>query len=57
MLFNIRPQTIAQLNAVLEEMPSRFSPEQQEEIVQVVTDVLGQYSGVAQTNGEETKED
>ncbi|KAF4584448.1 DNA-directed RNA polymerase III subunit RPC9 [Ophiocordyceps camponoti-floridani] len=41
MMFNHRPPDVAHLNTLVEDMSDRFSPEQQQEIVHVVADVLG----------------
>jgi DNA-directed RNA polymerase subunit F len=57
MLFNIRPQTNAQLSTILEDMSTRFSEEQQASILRIVADVLGQFPAAAQPNGNEAKGD
>jgi len=56
MLFNIRPQTIAQLSIILEDMSSRFPQDQQESILEIVTEVLGHYPVPGQPNGDESKD-
>ncbi|KAI1164752.1 HRDC-like protein [Nemania serpens] len=43
MIVNLRPTTIPALNAVLEDMEGRFSEQQQEAIIQIVTEVLGEF--------------
>ncbi|PKS09750.1 hypothetical protein jhhlp_004371 [Lomentospora prolificans] len=43
MLFNLRPQSVANLNTSIEELEDRFTLEQQEAIIEVVVDVLGQF--------------
>lgn len=41
MILNLRPTNVPTLNAVLEDMEDRFTPEQQEDIVAGVAEVLG----------------
>jgi hypothetical protein len=41
MILNLRPASIAELNTFVEDMADRFTPEQQEEIVGIVGEVLG----------------
>lgn len=53
MIFNIRPTSTAALNVVLENMEDRFSPETQEEILGVITEVLGQFPQEPEENGQE----
>ncbi|KAI1199317.1 HRDC-like protein [Nemania serpens] len=43
MVVNLRPTTTAALNAVLEDMEGRFSEQQQEAIIQIVIEVLGEF--------------
>ncbi|KAI0406394.1 HRDC-like protein [Xylaria palmicola] len=43
MIVNLRPANSPALNAALEEMEGRFSEQQQEEIIGIVADVLGQF--------------
>ncbi|KAL6854131.1 RNA polymerase Rpb4 domain-containing protein [Trichoderma novae-zelandiae] len=43
MILNLRPATVAALNTVIEEMGERFSDEQQEEMVAIISEVLGQF--------------
>ncbi|KAI0876552.1 HRDC-like protein [Hypoxylon argillaceum] len=43
MVVNMRPTTIEALNAVIEDMVGRFSEEKQEEIINIIIDVLGQF--------------
>ncbi|KAI1108665.1 HRDC-like protein [Nemania sp. NC0429] len=52
MVVNLRPTTIAALNAVLEDMEGRFSEQQQEAIIQIVVEVLGEFPP-APEDGEE----
>lgn len=42
MLFNHRPETIATLNTVVEDLEERFSTEDQEALIGIVVEVLGQ---------------
>ncbi|KAH7040161.1 RNA polymerase II, partial [Microdochium trichocladiopsis] len=43
MLINLRPTNIPSLNTVLEEMETRYTEAQQEDIVQGVLEILGQF--------------
>ncbi|KAK7751942.1 hypothetical protein SLS62_006085 [Diatrype stigma] len=43
MIFNLRPTNVPTLNAVVEEMEDRFSAEEQEDIVNGITEVLGAF--------------
>ncbi|KAI3323925.1 HRDC-like protein [Xylariaceae sp. AK1471] len=43
MVVNLRPTTIAALNAVLEDMEGRFDEQKQEEILNIVIGVLGEF--------------
>ncbi|KAI8634446.1 HRDC-like protein [Xylariaceae sp. FL1651] len=43
MIVNLRPTTIAALNAVLEDMEGRFSEEQHQEILDIIIEVLGEF--------------
>lgn len=43
MILNLRPASVAALNTVIEEMSERFNDEQQEEIVNIILEVLGQF--------------
>ncbi|KAH6604883.1 hypothetical protein Trco_006590 [Trichoderma cornu-damae] len=43
MILNLRPASVAALNTIIEEMGERFSDEQQEEMVTIVLEVLGQF--------------
>ncbi|KAI0545232.1 HRDC-like protein [Xylaria curta] len=59
MVVNLRPTTSAALNAVLEDMEGRFSEQQQEEIINIVVEVLGEFplSGEGEEDAMETTED
>lgn len=49
MILNLRPSSVVALNTVLEDMSERYTEEQQEEMVQIILDVLGQpESGAAE---------
>lgn len=52
MIINLRPSSVVALNTVLEDMSDRYSEEQQEEMVQIILEVLGQFEP-AQAEGEE----
>ncbi|CAJ2511665.1 Uu.00g072900.m01.CDS01 [Anthostomella pinea] len=43
MIMNLRPTSIANLNAVLEDMEGRFNEDAQQSIVDIVIEVLGQF--------------
>ncbi|KAI0602426.1 RNA polymerase III, subunit C17 [Biscogniauxia sp. FL1348] len=43
MIVNMRPTSVANLNAVLEDMEERFGDDQQQEIVDIVIEILGQF--------------
>ncbi|KAI6092896.1 RNA polymerase II [Hypoxylon rubiginosum] len=43
MLFNVRPANVAVLNTVIEDMEERFSEENQEEILNIIAETLGQF--------------
>ncbi len=43
MILNLRPCSIAALNVVVEDMGERFPEEQQEEIMIIIAEVLGQF--------------
>lgn len=53
MIINLRPASIAALNAIVEEMSDRFSDEQQEELIGIIAEVLGQFVPAAAQNGED----
>ncbi|ORY55087.1 RNA polymerase III subunit C17 [Pseudomassariella vexata] len=43
MIFNLRPTTIITLNTVIEDMEDRFTEEQQQDIVEGIVEVLGEF--------------
>ncbi|CCT71552.1 uncharacterized protein FFB20_15344 [Fusarium fujikuroi] len=43
MIINLRPASVAALNTVVEEMSERFNEEQQESMVNIIAEVLGQF--------------
>lgn len=43
MILNLRPASVAALNTVVEDMPERFTDEQQEELVAIIAEILGQF--------------
>jgi hypothetical protein len=53
MLFNLRPSSVAALNTVIEDMSDRFQDEQQEEIVAIISEVLGQFGPSSEAGREE----
>lgn len=54
MLFNHRPETIATLNTIVEDLEERFSAEDQEALIGIVIDVLGQSAPVEEEGVEDT---
>ncbi|GAW15831.1 hypothetical protein ANO14919_052530 [Xylariales sp. No.14919] len=60
MVVNLRPTASAALNAVLEDMEGRFNEQQQDEIINIVIEVLGEFPPPAEEGDEhamETTED
>ncbi|KAL6906653.1 RNA polymerase Rpb4 domain-containing protein [Trichoderma evansii] len=60
MILNLRPASVAALNTVIEEMAERFSDEQQEEMVNIILEVLGQFEASdpnANGNADDAAED
>lgn len=58
MVINLRPTGSEALNTVLEDMEARFSEQQQEEIINIVIEVLGQFPPPAEDgDAMETTED
>ncbi|KAI1780956.1 RNA polymerase II [Hypoxylon cercidicola] len=55
MLFNVRPTSIAVLNTVIEDMEDRFSEEKQQEILDIIAEILGQFPQ-EEENGEGDEE-
>lgn len=43
MILNLRPNNVVLLNAIIEEMGERFTEEQQEELVAIIIEVLGDF--------------
>lgn len=43
MIINLRPASVAALNTVVEEMSERFNEEQQEAMVNIIAEILGQF--------------
>ncbi|GAB0137576.1 hypothetical protein EsDP_00005836 [Epichloe bromicola] len=57
MILNLRPASVAALNTIIEDMPERFSDEQQEDMVNSVAEILGQFEAAeAAENGEAAEE-
>ncbi|KAG6013337.1 hypothetical protein E4U43_007348 [Claviceps pusilla] len=59
MMLNLRPASVAALNTIIEDMPERFSDEQQEDMVNSVAQILGQFEVAeeAEENGEAADND
>ncbi|KAI0385646.1 RNA polymerase Rpb4-domain-containing protein [Hypomontagnella monticulosa] len=60
MLLNVRPSNVPILNTVIEDMEDRFSEDQQQEILNIVTELLGQFPQEAEEDQDgvmETTED
>ncbi|KAG5979150.1 hypothetical protein E4U55_005500 [Claviceps digitariae] len=55
MMLNLRPASVAALNTIIEDMPERFSDEQQEDMVNSIAQILGQFDLVeeAEANGDD----
>ncbi|KAF5590126.1 hypothetical protein FPANT_6061 [Fusarium pseudoanthophilum] len=53
MIINLRPASVAALNTVVEEMSERFSEEQQEAMVNIIAEVLGQFPAAEEGAEEE----
>lgn len=51
MMLNLRPASVAALNTIIEDMPERFSDEQQEDMVNSVAQILGQFEAAEETEG------
>ena len=51
MILNLRPTNVPTLNAVLEDMEDRFTPEQQEDIVAGISEVLGAFEPPPEEGG------
>lgn len=43
MILNLRPASVAALNTIVEDMPERLTDDQQEELVGIIAEVLGQF--------------
>ncbi|KAI1424785.1 HRDC-like protein [Xylaria sp. FL1777] len=56
MIVNMRPTTSPALNAVLEEMEGRFDDQQQEEIINIIVEVLGEFPSPAEEDHEDAME-
>ncbi|KAG5944789.1 hypothetical protein E4U59_006882 [Claviceps monticola] len=57
MLLNLRPASVAGLNTIIEDMSERFSEEQQEDMVNIVTQVLGRFDVPEEENGDVEMDD
>ncbi|KAI1083709.1 HRDC-like protein [Whalleya microplaca] len=53
MLLNIRPTSIPILNSVIEDMEMRFDAEKQQEIIDIIIEVLGQFPLPPEEDGED----
>lgn len=51
MILNLRPNNVVLLNAIIEEMGERFSEEQQEELVAIIIEVLGDFPPSEEADG------
>lgn len=56
MILNLRPASVAALNTILEDMTDRYAEEDQEQMVNIIAEVLGQFEE-AQEGQEEGGED
>jgi RNA polymerase Rpb4 len=50
MIFNLHPQNLGLLDCVVEELDGRFPEEQQEEMLAIITEVLGDLNQAATDN-------
>ena len=58
MVLNLRPGELTLLDCVVEECDERFSQEKQNEMLNIISDVLGtRDNGVHKENGEAVEED
>jgi hypothetical protein len=53
MMVNLRPTSVPILNTVLEDMETRFEPHEQEDIVQGVVEVMGDFPPPPMEEGDE----
>ncbi|KAI1129841.1 HRDC-like protein [Nemania abortiva] len=56
MVVNMRPTSTAALNAVIEDMENRFNEEKQEEILNIIIEVLGEFPPPAEEGDEDAME-
>ncbi|KAI1388935.1 HRDC-like protein [Hypoxylon trugodes] len=57
MLLNIRPTNVPVLNTVIEDMESRFSSDEQQQIIDITTEILGQFPEELEEDGQGDVED
>lgn len=48
MILNVRPATVPALNTILEDMEDRYTEEEQETMVNIISEVLGRFEETAQ---------
>lgn len=48
MILNVRPATVPALNTILEDMEDRYTEEEQETMVNIISEVLGRFEEPAQ---------
>lgn len=50
MIFNLRPASVVVLNTILEDMIDRFNEDQQNEMINIISDVLGRFPPPEETD-------
>ena len=53
MILNLRPASVAALNTILEDMSDRYTEDEQEQMVSIISEVLGRFEEPAEAQGEE----
>lgn len=53
MILNLRPASVAALNTILEDMTDRYTEDEQEQMVNIISEILGRFEETAQAQGEE----
>lgn len=56
MILNLRPASVAALNTIIEDMPERFPDEEQEQMVNIVAEILGQFEVAEAEDGGDAPE-
>lgn len=53
MILNVRPAAVPALNTILEDMEDRYTEEEQETMVSIISEVLGRFEEPAQAEAGE----